>query len=119
MTNSYEPFKDMYSSFIYKSRYSRWLEEENRREDWNETVTRYVEFMVKHLATNHNYNVTDSDVVRIHNAIYNLDVMPSMRAMMTAGPALERSNVAGYNCSYLPVDDQKSFDEAMYILMCG
>lgn len=114
-----ERFKDIYSSFIYKSRYSRWLEEENRRENWDETVTRYMDFMRNHLKTKHSYNIPEGVYQKVWNAIYDLEVLPSMRAMMTAGPALERSNVAGYNCSYLPVDDMKSFDEAMYILMCG
>lgn len=113
------PFKTYYEEFIYKSRYSRWLEEENRRENWEETVSRYLGFMAKHLAANHDYSIPNDVYDRVYSAIYSLDVLPSMRAMMTAGTALERSNVAGYNCSYLPVDDMKSFDEAMYILMCG
>ena len=101
-----------YQKFIAISRYARWLPNENRRETWEETVNRYVDFMslkVKgHLP-----------VQQIKEAITNLEVMPSMRALMTAGLALERDNTAGYNCSYLPVDDPKSFDEAMYILLCG
>ena len=101
-----------YQKFIAISRYARWLPNENRRETWEETVNRYVDFMslkVKgHLP-----------VQQIKDAITNLEVMPSMRALMTAGLALERDNTAGYNCSYLPVDDPKSFDEAMYILLCG
>ena len=101
-----------YQKFIAISRYARWLPNENRRETWEETVNRYVDFMslkVKgHLP-----------VQQIKDAITKLEVMPSMRALMTAGLALERDNTAGYNCSYLPVDDPKSFDEAMYILLCG
>ena len=101
-----------YQKFIAISRYARWLPNENRRETWEETVSRYVDFMslkVKgHLP-----------VQQIKDAITKLEVMPSMRALMTAGLALERDNTAGYNCSYLPVDDPKSFDEAMYILLCG
>ena len=102
-----------YQNFIATSRYARWLEEEGRRETWTETVTRYVDYMAD--KTGLDKKTTDE----IWNAIYSLDVMPSMRALMTAGPALDRDNTAGYNCSYLPVDDVKSFDEAMYILLCG
>lgn len=112
-------FNSYYEEFIYKSRYSRWLNDENRRENWDETVNRFLSFMKGHLEKNYNYIVDGNLYSEIFNAIYNLEVMPSMRALMTAGPALERSNVAGYNCSYLPVDDVKSFDEAMYILTCG
>lgn len=113
------PFKDYYSEFIYKSRYSRWIEEEKRRENWDETVNRYLNFMASHLLTKHNYTLDTGLRDRLYRAIYNLDVMPSMRSVMTAGRALERDNTAGYNCAYLPVDDLKSFDEAMYILLCG
>jgi ribonucleoside-diphosphate reductase alpha chain len=101
-----------YQKFIAISRYARWLPNEKRRETWEETVNRYVDFMsvkVKgHLP-----------ISQLKDAITKLEVMPSMRALMTAGLALERDNTAGYNCSYLPVDDPKSFDEAMYILLCG
>lgn len=116
MTN---PFNSYYSEFIYKSRYSRWLEEEKRRENWNETVTRYLNFMRDHLKKNFNYDLTEKLFEELFEAIYNLEVMPSMRALMTAGTALARDNTAGYNCAYLPIDDVKSFDEAMYILLCG
>jgi ribonucleoside-triphosphate reductase len=101
-----------YQAFIHTSRYARWLEDEGRRESWAETVSRYISNLV--------HTKVDQDVENeIEQAILNLEVMPSMRAMMTAGPALERDNTAGYNCSYLPVDDPKSFDEAMFILLCG
>ena len=100
-----------YQQFIAKSRYARWLETEGRREDWAETVQRYMEQVVGDNALDHGDDV--------YAAILNLEVMPSMRAMMTAGPALHRDNTSGYNCSYLPVDDPKSFDEAMFILLCG
>src|SRR5210317_1429547 len=104
-----------YQAFIHTSRYARWLEDEGRRESWAETVSRYVENLVTpKLDSSHNKVVSE-----INEAILNLEVMPSMRALMTAGPALERDNTAGYNCSYLPVDDPKSFDEAMFILLCG
>jgi ribonucleoside-triphosphate reductase len=102
-----------YQSFIATSRYSRYLDKEGRRETWEETVNRYMKNVVEPKITDH---VTLSD---LKEAILNLEVMPSMRAMMTAGEALNRDNTCGYNCSYLPVDDPKSFDEAMFILLCG
>ena len=111
MTNNQLPTD--YQAFIHTSRYARWLDKENRRESWSETVGRYMDNVVRKAAGN------DSYINQIEEAILNLEVMPSMRAMMTAGPALERDNTAGYNCSYLPVDDPKSFDEAMFILLCG
>lgn len=113
------PFNSYYSEFIYKSRYSRWLDEEKRRENWDETVSRYLGFMKSHLEKNFDYVITNELYDELYDYIYNLRTMPSMRAMMTAGPALLRDNTAGYNCSYLPIDDVKSFDEAMYILLCG
>jgi len=108
-----------YSTFIAKSRYSRYLNDKNRREHWNETVSRYCTFMWAHLKDKHNYTIDDKLAEEIKSAITNLEVMPSMRAIMTAGKALDRDNTAGYNCSYLPIDDPKAFDEAMYILLCG
>ena len=108
-----------YQKFIHQSRYARWKEDEGRRETWEETVSRYFDFMSDHLFDNFNYEIPDSIRERIENRILNLDIMPSMRALMTAGVALERCNVAGYNCSYLPVDNLRSFDECLYILMCG
>ena len=101
-----------YQNFIAVSRYARWMEEEGRRETWKETVQRYVDYMSEKVKG-------QLPKKEIFDAIHNLEVMPSMRALMTAGPALERDNTAGYNCSYMPVDDPKSFDEAMYILLCG
>ena len=109
----------IYETFIAKSRYSRFLEDENRREHWPETVDRYMSFMHKHLLGKMHYKMPQDLYDQLHDAILNHEVMPSMRAMMTAGEALARDNTAGYNCSYLPVDDVKSFDEAMYILLCG
>ena len=102
-----------YQAFIHTSRYARWLEKEGRRETWDDTVERYMDKVVRPVLGN------DSYVNQLRNAILSLEIMPSMRAMMTAGPALERDNTSGYNCSYLPVDDPKSFDEAMFILLCG
>ena len=108
-----------YMTYIAKSRYSRYLDDKGRREHWPETVHRYMNFMSKHLRENHNYTIEGQMYDRLFNAIVNLDVMPSMRSIMTAGDALTRQNVAGYNCSYMPIDDPKAFDEAMYILLCG
>jgi len=108
-----------YQTYIAKSRYSRFLDDKNRREHWDETVTRYMNFMSKHLKTKHNYEIPPELHAELFNAINDLQTMPSMRSIMTAGEALERQNIAGYNCSYLPVDDPKAFDEAMYILLCG
>lgn len=108
-----------YNTFIAKSRYSRYLDDKGRREHWNETVARYFDFMTKHLAEKQNYTLTKELRNELEQAVVALDVVPSMRAIMTAGPALERQNVAAFNCSYLPIDDPKAFDEAMYILLCG
>jgi len=109
-----------YQTFISTSRYSRWIEEENRRESWEETVDRFMEDVVSQKIHYENIDIYDIDIYdKIRNAILNLEIMPSMRAMMTAGKALDRDNTCAYNCSYLPVDDMKSFDEAMFILMCG
>jgi ribonucleoside-triphosphate reductase (thioredoxin) len=108
-----------YQEYIGKSRYSRYLDDKGRREHWPETVNRYFEFMTKQLKTNHNYDIPAAMRKELQDAVTNLEVVPSMRSIMTAGDALERQNVAGYNCSYLPIDDPKAFDEAMYILLCG
>ena len=108
-----------YQQFIHKSRYARWLDDEQRREDWHETVDRYVNFMVNQVKGKHQFELPKKDVEDIREAILNLEIMPSMRAMMTSGPALARDNISGYNCSYIPVDSPRSFDECMYILMCG
>lgn len=113
------PFPTFYEEFIFKSRYSRWLSDEKRRENWDETVSRYLDFIQSHVLDKHGFVVGDDLYGELYDAIYNLEVMPSMRALMTAGPALERDNTAGYNCAYLPIDDVKSFDEAMFILLCG
>ena len=109
--NNYLPTD--YQNFIATSRYARWIEAEKRRETWAETVSRFTSNVVGN-------KISDNSVIKeIEEAILNLEVMPSMRAVMTAGPALDRDNTAGYNCSYLPVDDPKAFDEAMFILLCG
>jgi ribonucleoside-diphosphate reductase alpha chain len=108
-----------YENFIALSRYARWIPEENRRETWGETVDRYFNFMLNHLAKNYNYTPDPKFVEELKNAVYDRNVMPSMRSVMTAGAALDRDHVAGYNCSFVPVDNPRSFDETMYILMCG
>jgi ribonucleoside-triphosphate reductase len=113
------PFPSFYEEFIFKSRYARWLEDEKRRENWDETVTRYLSFICSSVLDKHGYDIPRELYNELWSSIHNLEVMPSMRAMMTAGPALARDNTAGYNCSYLPIDDIKSFDEGMYILLCG
>ena len=103
----------VYESFIHKSRYARYLWEEGRRETWEETVLRYVNFWKDKGMIN------DKEGIEIANAIENLEVMPSMRSLMTAGPALDRDNMAGFNCSYIAVDHIRAFDEILYVLMCG
>ena len=111
--NNYLPTD--YQSFIHKSRYARWIQDAGRRETWDETVGRYIDNVVRRVLPDSLHSLA----LECEQAILSLEVAPSMRAMMTAGPALDRDNTAGYNCSYLPVDDPKSFDEAMYILLCG
>lgn len=108
-----------YQQVIHKTRYARWRELDNRRENWDETVGRYTDYIFNALDKHSGYKLDQSHIDKISNAILNTDVMPSMRAFMTAGPALERDNTCIYNCAYMPVDSLRSFDEAMYILMCG
>jgi len=108
-----------YQNFIALSRYARWKDDEQRRETWGETVSRYFDYMSKHLQDNHNYKISQSLRGELEDAVLNQSIMPSMRALMTSGPALDRCHVGGYNCSYVPVDNPRAFDETMYILMCG
>lgn len=108
-----------YEQFIHKSRYARYLDDKQRRENWPETIDRYLDYIGEHLLEECDYSISQELRNELFEAIYSADIMPSMRAMMTAGEALRRDNTAGYNCSYLPIDDQKAFDEAMYILLCG
>jgi len=115
--NNYLPTD--YQNFIALSRYARWKEDEQRRETWSETVARYFDYMAKHLKKKHKYNLSDELRSELEDAVLNQHIMPSMRALMTAGPALDRCHVGGYNCSYVPVDSPRAFDETMYILMCG
>jgi len=103
--------EDVYTEFIHISRYARWVDDKGRRETWEETVTRYMEFF-RDLLTTEEYD-------ELYNAIYDKEVMPSMRCLMTAGPALAKENVAGYNCAFIAIDDQVAFDEILYILMNG
>ena len=104
---------DQYQQFIHKSRYARWMPDESRRETWSETVNRYVSFWRAR------GQISVKEEKKLYDAIHNLEVMPSMRCMMTAGVALDKDNVAGFNCSYLHIDSPRSFDELMYVLMCG
>jgi len=117
MGSNYLPTE--YQSFIHMSRYSRWIEEEGRRETWGETVGRLVSFFKSHIDTNYEGGVTDKEWNEIEESILSLEVMPSMRALMTAGKALDREHVSGYNCSYIPIDSPRAFDEVLYILMNG
>lgn len=110
---------DLFRQYIHQSRYARWLPEQNRRETWTETVDRYFTFFDNQLKTAANYTIPKNLRAKLRNAVFNQEVMPSMRALMTAGPALDRDNVAGYNCAYLTIDKPTSFDEILYILMCG
>lgn len=110
---------DPYRNFIHKSRYSRWLEDKERRETWVETVERYMSFILDHLKKNNGYTPPGEHVELVNNFILNHMALPSMRALMTAGPALERNNIAGYNCAYVVVDNPVAFDEILYILMNG
>ena len=110
------PEMNLYQTTIYKSRYARWNEDENRRENWDETVGRYVDFFKKHLKENHHFTIPAEIATKVYDGIYGLDVMPSMRTLMTAGRALESCNVANYNCAYCAVDTVRVFSEHMFIL---
>lgn len=110
-----DPFPSDYERFIYTSRYSRWIEEDKRREKWDETVERLINYYGKRTK----WVGTIGDWEELYKGIYNLEVMPSMRSLMVAGKAMDNNDVCGYNCAYLPVDSPRSFDEAMLILMCG
>ena len=108
-----------YQSFIHLSRYARWDYKLERRETWNETVSRYFDFFEEHLKETCTYKLKKTERDELEDAVLKLEVMPSMRCLMTAGEALKRENVAGYNCSYVAVDHPRSFDEILYILMNG
>ena len=117
MPNNYLP--TTYQEFIHLSRYSRWLPEKERRETWDETVARYFDFFTEHLKDTVNFTLTKKLRDELEQAVLGLRVMPSMRCIMTAGEALKRENIAGYNCSYVAVDRPQAFDEILYILMNG
>jgi len=108
-----------YQQFIHLSRYARWDYIKGRRETWDETVERYFDFFTGHLKETCGYTLENGERVELENAVKELKVMPSMRCLMTAGPALEKENVAGYNCSYVKIDSLRSFDEILYVLMNG
>ncbi len=108
-----------YQQYIHASRYARYSYENNRRETWDETVTRYFNFFEEHLHDNHDYKLTNNNRKMLEDGIKELKVMPSMRCLMTAGEALKRENVAGYNCSYIAVNNLRAFDELLYVLMNG
>ena len=113
------PLPTEYQSFIHLSRYARWNYDLKRRETWEETVDRLVNFFKEHLDKNHEFKLENGVESDLRNSISNLDVMPSMRCLMTAGEALKKENIAGYNCSYVKVDSPRSFDEILYVLMNG
>jgi len=108
-----------YQKYIHTSRYSRWLDNEQRRETWDETVNRYFDYMESRLREHNDFSLDKATRKELQDAVLNLDIMPSMRLLMTAGPAVERCNVAAYNCSYVPIDSPRAFDEILYILMNG
>ena len=117
MPNNYLPTS--YQEFIHLSRYSRWLPEKERRETWDETVGRYFDFFKEHLDELHSYKLTKNLRDELEEAVLSQKIMPSMRCLMTAGEALKRENIAGYNCSYVAVDRPQAFDEILYVLMNG
>ena len=117
MTNNF--FPTLYQEYIHLSRYSRWLPEKNRRENWGETIDRYFKFFDEHLEEMNKFKLDADTRKELKDAVLSLEIMPSMRCLMTAGEALKRENVAGYNCSYIAVDNPRSFDEILYVLMNG
>ena len=108
-----------YQQFIHLSRYSRWLPDEGRRETWNETVGRYFDYFTEHLEEMHDFKLDSKTRDELEVGVLSTSVMPSMRCLMTAGEALKRENIAGYNCSYVAVDRVAAFDEILYVLMNG
>ena len=119
MLNTTYDLPTKYQEFIHLSRYSRWLPKEKRRETWSETVARYFDFFETHLKENCKYTLDKDMRHKLEDAVLSLKVMPSMRCLMTAGEALKRENIAGYNCSYIAVDRPQAFDEILYVLMNG
>ena len=104
---------DVYGEFIHLSRYARWLEDEKRRETWDETTHRYTKFFADRFPEH------EKEILKLQKYITQKKVMPSMRCLMTAGPALARDNVSGFNCAFTAIDHPKAFDEILYILCCG
>ena len=119
MVNTTYTLPTKYQEFIHLSRYSRWLPKENRRETWSETVSRYFDFFEQHLQDNCKFKLNEETRSELEDAVLSLKIMPSMRGLMTAGEALKRENIAGYNCSYIAVDKPQAFDEILYVLMNG
>ena len=119
MVNTTYTLPTKYQEFIHLSRYSRWLPKENRRETWSETVSRYFDFFEQHLQDNCKFKLDSETRGELEDAVLSLKIMPSMRCLMTAGEALRRENIAGYNCSYVAVDKPQAFDEILYVLMNG
>ena len=119
MSNLSNHLPTQYQQFIHLSRYSRWLPEEGRRETWDETIARYFSFFKEHLKEMCDYDLDAKTKNELEEAILDTRVMPSMRCLMTAGPALKKENIAGYNCSYVAIDRVASFDEILYVLMNG
>ena len=119
MLNSTYTLPTKYQEFIHLSRYSRWLPKEERRETWGETVSRYFDFFEQHLKETNKFKLEKKVREELENEVLKLGVMPSMRCLMTAGEALKRENIAGYNCSYIAVDRPQAFDEILYVLMNG
>jgi len=115
----YNSLSSEFQKFIHLSKYSRWDYDKKRRETWNETVERYITFFIEHLKERCNYDLTTSEIDQIRNGILNLQVMPSMRCLMTAGPALKRDEMSGYNCSYIAINRVRAFDELFFALECG
>jgi len=108
-----------YQQFIHLSRYARWDYDKKQRETWGETVERYFTFFREHLKEMCDYTLDNGVLEELRKEVLALNVMPSMRCLMTAGDALRKENVAGYNCSYVKVDSPRSFDEILYVLMNG
>lgn len=108
-----------FQNFIHTSRYARWIDDKNRRETWEETVDRYMNFMYNHLDKKMNYTIPSDLYNEVRQSILQLEVLPSMRCLMSAGPALELNSIAAYNCSFVPIDSPRAFDEILYILMHG
>lgn len=118
-TSNPSPLKSLYQQYIHISKYSRWIESQKERESWPETVERYMSVLREHIHSHHNHNIPDEEYTQLRDSIINLEIMPSMRALMTAGTSLLRDNTCAYNCAYVAVEDIQVFSEIMFILMSG